>query len=448
MCVFKAVATLAEVPAPPAPASVDKGIVSYSEYAGIAPASVMAGAFRVNEAGAATYSIPITVPDGIAGVRPSLALTYSSAAGRGLVGPGWSLDGVSAISRCRQVMAIDGAPKPLSLSSQDRFCLNGKRLILVRGSTYGAVGAEYRFEIDDFSIITSYGGSLGHPDYFIVRAKDGSSYQYGAVGGAAQVESEEGLVSQSGQELGTTLQWALDVYQDNVGNKIDYSYSFDYQGFRLSTIHYAYVDSEPNSRIALIYGNGAPYNYSDQYVKGFKRKIKSSLIQVDAYNKAGGQWHRNYYYKIIPTTGRKIGAVQKCYTWSSSSCQKAANFTYSASGYSLKPNFGTGPDIQHRVDGNHDRVYRGHQYADINGDGQLDIMWLMANYDSDGELRDLSWKNVLSKSRNNGEPDGYRPPAVAFFKTWKGGTPWEWKLIDYNGDSRADLATFHHSLKR
>ena len=49
------------------------------------------GQFAVNQAGAATYSIPIAVPPGTAGVMPSLSLDYSSQGSNGLLGIGWTL---------------------------------------------------------------------------------------------------------------------------------------------------------------------------------------------------------------------------------------------------------------------------------------------------------------------------------------------------------------------
>src|SRR5688572_30407266 len=60
-----------------------------------------AAEFRVDEAGAATYSVPIYTVPGTAGVAPKLALNYSSQGGYGPLGKGWTISGLSSISRCR-----------------------------------------------------------------------------------------------------------------------------------------------------------------------------------------------------------------------------------------------------------------------------------------------------------------------------------------------------------
>ena len=61
----------------------------------------IAGSFRVDESGAATYSIPLFTPPGTAGVVPQVALAYSSQGGDGPLGRGWSISGLSSITRCR-----------------------------------------------------------------------------------------------------------------------------------------------------------------------------------------------------------------------------------------------------------------------------------------------------------------------------------------------------------
>ena len=47
------------------------------------------GQFSVDATGAATYSIPLWSPPGVAGMAPQLALVYHSRAGNGPLGVGW-----------------------------------------------------------------------------------------------------------------------------------------------------------------------------------------------------------------------------------------------------------------------------------------------------------------------------------------------------------------------
>ena len=87
------------------------------------------GGFSVGASGAATYSIPIEVPPGTAGMQPNIAMGYNSQGGNGLLGMGWSLAGFSAITRCPKTIAQDGAPSTITVTHTDAFCLDGQRLL-------------------------------------------------------------------------------------------------------------------------------------------------------------------------------------------------------------------------------------------------------------------------------------------------------------------------------
>lgn len=116
------------------------------------------------------------------GLVPNLSLNYNSQAGIGIAGLGWTLEGASAITRCPQTRATDGAYGAVNLNTADRFCLDGQRLILVSGS-YGAAGSEYRTEYDQFLRITANGAAGGNaangPESFTARTKDGQVWQFG-----------------------------------------------------------------------------------------------------------------------------------------------------------------------------------------------------------------------------------------------------------------------------
>ncbi len=130
------------------------------------------GEFAVSPSGAATYTIPIQVPPGIAGMAPKLALVYNSQSGNGLFGMGWSLSGLSAITRCPRTRAQDGMIGGVNFDANDRYCLDGQRLVLVSG-TYGAAGSEYRTERESFSKIVANGTAGNGPASFTVKTKAG-----------------------------------------------------------------------------------------------------------------------------------------------------------------------------------------------------------------------------------------------------------------------------------
>ncbi|MCV2883191.1 FG-GAP-like repeat-containing protein [Aestuariibacter sp. AA17] len=176
------------------------------------------GEFRVDESGAATYSVPIDLPKGIAGVTPTLSLNYHSSAGNGPLGMGWSVGGLSAISRCRPTYEQDGFNQPIQLTNEDRFCLDGQKLMAINGA-YGEHGTTYRTEIDSRVRVTSYGTSGNGPDHFIIEREDGSSSRYGADSTAKLTVDD-----------GTVLRWNIDSISDNFNldsNRIKFNYISD-----------------------------------------------------------------------------------------------------------------------------------------------------------------------------------------------------------------------------
>ena len=83
------------------------------------------GSFKVNETGAATYMIPITAPPGTAGMAPTLSLNYNSQSGNGPLGMGWSLGGLSAITRCPASYAQDGFKGGITPTATTVFAWTG-----------------------------------------------------------------------------------------------------------------------------------------------------------------------------------------------------------------------------------------------------------------------------------------------------------------------------------
>src|SRR5882724_2008553 len=116
------------------------------------------GSFAVSSTGAANYSIPIGAPPGVNGIQPHLSLVYSSQSGMGIAGMGWSLAGLSSISRCNRTIAQDGTLGQVTLTGSDVYCMDGSRLRVTAGN-YGDDGSTYQTEIANFSLVTAHGSA-------------------------------------------------------------------------------------------------------------------------------------------------------------------------------------------------------------------------------------------------------------------------------------------------
>jgi RHS repeat-associated protein len=171
----------------------------------VAGLGATAGEFSVSDRGSATYTIPIVVPPGRAGIEPSLALRYSSSTGNGALGAGFSVDGFSTIQRCQRTYAQDGFVRGVMLDSEDAVCLDGQRLVSVAAN-------EYRTEVDTFSQIRGLRDEKGVL-YFEVRAKDGRILKYGTTSDARGI-SNEGIIRV----------WALNRVEDRSGNFMSIRY--------------------------------------------------------------------------------------------------------------------------------------------------------------------------------------------------------------------------------
>ncbi|EFS96374.1 hypothetical protein HMPREF1977_2325, partial [Capnocytophaga ochracea F0287] len=128
------------------------------------------GELSVSGTGAAVYTVPIAVPQGIKGVAPTLALTYNSQSGNGIAGYGWHLAGLSVISRVGSTMYHNDKITEVNLTETDQFALDGQRLMLKEGK-HGESGAVYETETFSQVRIKAVGKSKNAafgPDYFEV----------------------------------------------------------------------------------------------------------------------------------------------------------------------------------------------------------------------------------------------------------------------------------------
>lgn len=96
----------------------------------------MGGAFSVSESGAATYTIPFDLPDGLDGIRPDLGLVYNSQSGNGVAGMGVSIYGLSSITRSMRDISRDGSTKGILYTDADVYSIDGTRIIQLNENDY------------------------------------------------------------------------------------------------------------------------------------------------------------------------------------------------------------------------------------------------------------------------------------------------------------------------
>lgn len=190
------------------------------------PVGSISGSATVSQ-GIANYTIPIQLPAGTNNVVPSINIVYQSQGSDGHLGVGWTLAGLSAITRNIKSFYHDGTVGPATISPTDVFALDGVRLIATSG-TYGAANTIYSKEIDDFSRVTSYGTSGTGPTYFKVETKAGVEMEYGNT-------TNSRFMAKNNTDV---LLWKLNkiIYKD--GNYIEYIYETVNDEIRIKEIKY------------------------------------------------------------------------------------------------------------------------------------------------------------------------------------------------------------------
>ncbi len=165
------------------------------------------------DGGAAGYHLEVEVPPGRAGMQPEVSLSYSSRAGNGVAGVGWSLSPSSAIYRCPKTLELDGASIPVQMALDDRLCMDGQRLVSDPASGYfhGYPNAWYRTEIEQFSRIKLLAANMNSPlSRFEVETKPGRVLRYEARPASGSLPP---------------ARWVLVGERDPQGNCIRYDYA-------------------------------------------------------------------------------------------------------------------------------------------------------------------------------------------------------------------------------
>jgi hypothetical protein len=298
--------------------------IALSASLAVAGPMQLTGEFGVGSTGSAQYHVPIAVPPGTAGMMPSLSLDYDSDRGSGIVGVGWSLNGFSAIRRCPQTVAQDSAAGRVGYDTNDRYCLDGARLMAISG-TYGANLTEYRTEIESFKKVISNGTAGNGPSWFEVRLPSGRILEYG--------NTADSKILAKGKT--SVRVWALNKIADTKGNYLTITYNNDTTN---GSYYPTQINYTGNAAAGLATYASVQFTYvarpaTDQvtaYVAGSSIKLVSQLSQINTFT--GGSQVLAYKLAYEPTAsgasgGARLASIQMCDA--ANLCQPATTFTWS-----------------------------------------------------------------------------------------------------------------------
>ena len=324
----------------------------------------------VSPDGEAQYTIPITLPPGTNGMTPALSLEYRHRTKGGLLGVGWSIGGLSQITRCARTMAQDGVAAPPLRTVEDRFCLDGQRLVIVNNVVYEAPNSEYRTEIESFARIRAIAGSSTNgPAYLTVEAADGRVYEYGAT-------SDSRIDGTPGPSTNGARAWALNRIRDRSGNVIDYRYTEESgsNAFRIASIQY---NANPAGGIAAshmvsFFYESRPNNEIDSgYVARtpVRQVVRLDRIDVHYNGTVIRRYDLGYQPALSSGGGSRLSSLKECGA-GGVDCLSATTFEWQdgASGVSVVATFPAQVPLTSAIPAG-----QSWNLADINGDGRSDM---------------------------------------------------------------------------
>lgn len=190
------------------------------------------GELTVNGVGAAQYQLAIECPYG-GGLDPQISLTYNSQGnGYGLAGYGFTVTGISVITRGGKNLFYDNTIGGVTYTASDNLFLDGKRLILQSGNACQE-GATYCLQGDPYTKIIAHGvyNSSMASTWFEVKTPDGKTYQYGNT-----ISSH--ITYKNGNGNPRIASWYINRVDDVYGNYMTYDYTIGDLYAYLSTVTY------------------------------------------------------------------------------------------------------------------------------------------------------------------------------------------------------------------
>ena len=443
----------------------------------------------VSSGGTPSFSQAIDVPPGVAGMSPKLGIFYAGGGVNGPLGHGWSIQGISHITRCAATKATDGIRRAVAYRRTDKLCLDGQRLVPTdaTGSTTGVSQSddagggllgtnvrEFRTEKDSYSRIRAYGyatgtadGGASGPQYFKVWTKSGLIYEYGD--GPSKDANTNALINAQ-KTVGTStttvpIAWAVARISDTLGNAIDFKYEQRFYLWGSGTVAGSPTPGREWNLLEVQYGrNKVVFNYdladartdkSEAYHLGYKNVSARLLNSVTTYVNTTGtalgagsatpvKTTKLTYSQGALSNRKRISAIATCAgDVGSTICMPATTFTYADGGndaYTVNTSFAGSPLATTQLYAPSTTSGPGTMgivLGDFNGDGRTDILkWAddplqnqMFFSNGDGTFTEFSSFNLQNAGQNLFKSDD------CYYSI----------ITDLNGDGLPDIFRFASS---
>ncbi len=400
------------------------GLVS-AEYPGVTP-----GSFAVDDSGAANYALPVSVPAGVAGMSPELAVSYNSQSGNGLMGVGFGLAGFSSsIHRCGSSHVVDGKATGVKYDDTDMICMNGQRLIRISG-THWRNGTVYRSEIDSFDKVVYRTGTTSSgaaTDYFEVYTRDGEKHIYNW----RVVVSSTGLATRR-----NVSSWLKHVEEDRSGNRIYYRYKHvDGERYLPEEIVWGAKNFNGNRKVVFEYTSNRP-DKRFSYLRGIKSESKHRLSKIKTYVENSLVKEYRFTYQKSPVSGlSRLRYAQQC--GSDGGCLPRHEFAWKDTAKGFSGN--TAYKLPVRIYDYQDQFEIASQsgdFIDVNNDGLVDYVVSYKDYTT------KIAKHAIYKNTGSGwQLIGQKPPTSFVMRdfTLRKRNIQRGTYADVNGDGYPDI---------
>jgi RHS repeat-associated protein len=359
-----------------------------------------------------SHQIPIKVPKGANGIQPELALVYDPDYGNGIVGMGWQLQGLSAITRVNYGNGI-------TYTDSDTYEHSQVGILIAQKDASNS----YRSKKESFSKLVSTGRCGNGPCSWVAYDRSGMKYYYGTTPDSSLLGQGKG---------GTVRTWALSQVVDLFGNNYTIAYQNDAANGQLYPVLITYTMGpglNTYRTIQIQYENRS--GEDPGYYASVFQQMTQRLKWISVYS--GGTLIRKYRLDYAYTWPSQPVAVQEYGSNGNDSACSAMPppdaCALPAQTFAYQPNAPApvGPAFTQWGDGNPAR----YRFGDFNGDGKTDVMWV----DGLGNVYIL----ISTGSGFVAYPGSGRSSNGTPLTQWGDGNPARYRIGDFNGDGKTDV---------